>query len=140
MNVRKVEQMVFDFFLGPDYTFRIGLQRMEALRVHTLDTMADIFKLLGDKTRLRIVGLLNERELCVCNIVDILQMSQPSISQHLRKMKALGLVNEDRRGKWTYYSLHLEDKPYVKDILTSIPSQASSIKWLDKQEEISVCD
>ncbi|WP_020614935.1 ArsR/SmtB family transcription factor [Paenibacillus daejeonensis] len=108
--------------------------------MHTLDTMADIFKLLGDKTRLRIVGLLKERELCVCNIVDILNMSQPSISQHLRKMKALGLVHEDRRGKWTYYSLNLEDKPYVQAILTSIPSQASSIEWLDQQEEISVCE
>lgn len=89
-----------------------------------LDTMAETFKLLGDKSRLTILGLLKERELCVCNIVDILQMSQPSISQHLRKMKAGGLVSEIRRGKWTYYSLTIEDKPYVKDVLNHIPSQA----------------
>lgn len=108
--------------------------------MHTIETMAETFKLLGDKTRLRIIGLLNERELCVCNIVDILQMSQPGISQHLRKMKAVGLLNEERRGKWTYYSLNLEDKPYVQNILLHIPSQAESIEWLDGQTDISACD
>ncbi|MGG6312332.1 ArsR/SmtB family transcription factor [Paenibacillus macerans] len=106
----------------------------------TLDTMAETFKLLGDKSRLTILGLLKERELCVCNIVDILQMSQPSISQHLRKMKAGGLVSEIRRGKWTYYSLTIEDKPYVKDVLNHIPSQAAMIDWLDQQTAASVCD
>ncbi|CAM4449925.1 metalloregulator ArsR/SmtB family transcription factor [Paenibacillus phoenicis] len=105
-----------------------------------LDTMAETFKLLGDKSRLTILGLLKERELCVCNIVDILQMSQPSISQHLRKMKAGGLVSEIRRGKWTYYSLTIEDKPYVKDVLNHIPSQAAMIDWLDQQTAASVCD
>lgn len=106
----------------------------------TMDSMAETFKLLGDKSRLTILGLLKERELCVCNIVDMLQMSQPSISQHLRKMKAGGLVNEIRRGKWTYYSLTIEDKPYVKNIMNDIPSQASKIEWLDEQFAASVCE
>lgn len=106
----------------------------------TTDIMAETFKLLGDKTRLTILALLKERELCVCNIVDMLQMSQPSISQHLRKMKAGGLVVEIRRGKWTYYSLTVDDKPYVKEILDHIPSQASKIEWLDEQLAASVCD
>lgn len=101
--------------------------------MQTLDNMADTFKLLSDKTRLAIMGLLNERDLCVCNIVDILQMSQPGVSQHLRKMKAGGLLNEYRKGKWIYYSLNIDDKPYVKDVLVSVPSQADKIEWLDKQ-------
>lgn len=106
----------------------------------TMSTMAETFKLLGDKTRLTIIGLLKERDLCVCNIVDMLHMSQPSISQHLRKMKAGGLVNEIRRGKWTYYSLTIDDKPYVKSILSEIPSQNAKIDWLDDQLAESVCD
>ncbi|MBJ6363054.1 ArsR/SmtB family transcription factor [Paenibacillus sp. GCM10012307] len=97
----------------------------------TLDKMAETFKLLGDRTRLAILGLLREKELCVCNIVDILHMSQPSISQHLRKMKAGGLVHERRQGKWTYYSLKVEDKPYIQQIVMEIPSQASKLKELD---------
>ncbi|RUT45547.1 ArsR family transcriptional regulator [Paenibacillus anaericanus] len=106
----------------------------------TIDTMAETFKLLGDKSRLTILGLLKEKELCVCNIVDMMQMSQPSISQHLRKMKAGGLVKEVCKGKWTYYSLTIEDKPYVKDILIHVPSQASKISLLDEQLSASVCD
>ncbi|MFS0728323.1 ArsR/SmtB family transcription factor [Paenibacillus sp. 1P07SE] len=106
----------------------------------SLDTMAETFKLLGDKSRLTILGLLKERELCVCNLVDIMQMSQPSISQHLRKMKAGGLLNEYRRGKWVYYSLSLEEKPYVKDVLESIPSQAEKLEWLDQQLAATACD
>lgn len=106
----------------------------------TMDSMAETFKLLGDKSRLTILGLLKERELCVCNIVDMLHMSQPSISQHLRKMKAGGLVNEIRRGKWTYYSLTIEDKPYVKSIMKDIPSQSSKIEWLDEQLAATACD
>jgi ArsR family transcriptional regulator len=108
--------------------------------LENIDTMAETFKLLGDKTRLSIMGLLRERELCVCNVVDILQMSQPSISQHLRKMKAGGLVSEYRRGKWTYYSLTIDDKPYVKHALDSIPSQADRIEWLDEQITAGLCE
>lgn len=105
-----------------------------------LDNLAETFKLLGDKSRLAIIGLLKERDLCVCNIVDVLQMSQPSISQHLRKMKAGGLVNEFRKGKWTYYSLTIEDKPFLKASLDAIPSQAEKIEWLDQHLAASECD
>ncbi|MFS0728281.1 ArsR/SmtB family transcription factor [Paenibacillus sp. 1P07SE] len=106
----------------------------------TIDTMAETFKLLGDKSRLTILGLLKERELCVCNLVDIMQMSQPSISQHLRKMKTGGLLNEYRRGKWVYYSLNVQDKPYVMDVLESLPSQSDKVEWLDQQLAATVCD
>lgn len=106
----------------------------------TIDGMAETFKLLGDKTRLTILALLKERELCVCNIVDLLQMSQPSVSQHLRKMKAGGLVTEVRRGKWTYYSLKLTEMPYVDDLLEYLPSQSSRVKQLLECESASSCD
>jgi len=87
-----------------------------------LHEVAEKLKMLGDKTRLTMLTLMKEREFCVCEFVDILNMSQPGISQHLRKLKSQGLVNESRRGQWVYYSLNVEDKPYIKDVLDHMPS------------------
>ena len=89
----------------------------------SLDEMSDVFKLLGDKTRLTIISLLKRQsELCVCEIVDYLQTTQPNVSQHLRKLKSAGLVSETRKGQWIYYTLTLEDKPYLQGVLEHLPS------------------
>ncbi|MFD0711382.1 ArsR/SmtB family transcription factor [Paenibacillus sp. GCM10027626] len=95
--------------------------------MNEIEQVADVLKLLGDKNRLTIVALLNEKELCVCEIVDILQTSQPNISQHMRKLKDGGLVKETKKGQWVYYSLHIQDKPYITEILQQIPSQKDRI-------------
>ncbi|TDF92792.1 ArsR/SmtB family transcription factor [Paenibacillus piri] len=87
-----------------------------------INEMSETFKLLGDKTRLTMMALLKERPLCVCDIVDLLETSQPNASQHLRKLKSAGLVNETRKGQWIYYSLNIEDKPYIQAVLGYIPS------------------
>lgn len=92
-----------------------------------LEEVADAMKLLGDRNRLTIIALLQVKELCVCEIVDILKTSQPNISQHMRKLRDGGLVKESRRGQWVYYSLNLENKPYVLDVLNHIPSQKALI-------------
>jgi ArsR family transcriptional regulator, arsenate/arsenite/antimonite-responsive transcriptional repressor len=87
-----------------------------------INVLAEHCKLLGDKTRLTILALLKEQELCVCDLVELLETSQPNISQHLRKLKDAGIVNESRKGQWVYYSLHINDKPHIKDILNYTPS------------------
>lgn len=92
-----------------------------------IEAIADVLKLLGDKNRLSIVSLLNEKELCVCEIVELLQTSQPNISQHLRKLKDGGLVKESKRGQWVYYSLSVQNSPYISEILKLIPSQKEKI-------------
>lgn len=99
-----------------------------------LDQLSERLKLLGDKTRLTIIALLKDREeLCVCDIVDYLQTTQPNISQHLRKLKAASLVRETRRGQWVYYSLSLADKPYLKELIKELPPMPSpSISCEDK--------
>ncbi|AJY78032.1 ArsR/SmtB family transcription factor [Paenibacillus beijingensis] len=84
--------------------------------------MAEQFKLLGDKTRLTMLALLKERALCVYEIVELLDTSQPNASQHLRKLKDAGLVIETRKGQWIYYSLNVENKPYIHAVLSHIPS------------------
>lgn len=67
-----------------------------------IDKAAMILKLLGDKTRLIMVKILDTHDCCVCEFVEIFKMSQPAISQHLRKLKDIGLVKEERRGQWIF--------------------------------------
>ena len=70
--------------------------------------IANIFKALSDDTRLRVVKLLQERELCVCELMQVLDMSQPRISRHMSVLKNAGLVEDRREGKWVHYSLRKE--------------------------------
>ncbi len=93
----------------------------------TIDAMAETLRLLSDKTRLTIIALLKEKEMCVCDIVDILETSQPNISQHLKKLKMGGIVNETRRSQWIYYSLNVADKLYLTEILNQLPSMRDKI-------------
>jgi ArsR family transcriptional regulator len=104
--------------------------------VEQIQVMAENLKLLGDKSRLTILALLKEQDLCVCDIVEFLEMSQPSISQHLRKLKSAGLVNEKRRGQWVYYSLNIQDKPYVGAVLDYVPCLKEKLA----QFELNTCD
>ncbi|WP_442893085.1 ArsR/SmtB family transcription factor [Bacillus sp. 0102A] len=68
--------------------------------------MTSCLKILSDQTRLMMMKLFLEKEYCVCQLVDMFDTSQPAISQHLRKLKNAGFVNEDRRGQWRYYSIN----------------------------------
>ncbi|MGE7826385.1 ArsR/SmtB family transcription factor [Paenibacillus sp. NPDC093718] len=104
-----------------------------------MNEIAEKLKLLGDKTRLTMLTLLKEREWCVCEFVDIFDMSQPAISQHLRKLKSQGIVNEARRGQWVYYSLHVADKPYIQAVLNEMPSSQEILSSLNKSINCS-CD
>jgi len=63
------------------------------------------FKALSDEKRLRIVKLLMAREMCVCELMICLSMSQPNLSHHLQILENAGLVNRKKRGKWVYCSL-----------------------------------
>lgn len=92
-----------------------------------LDTLAETLKLLSDKTRLTILSLLKEKEMCVCDIVEVLQTTQPNASQHLRKLKIGGLVTETRRSQWIYYSLNVQDKPYLQGIIEQLPSMKEQV-------------
>jgi len=64
-----------------------------------------LFKALADETRLRILNLLCRRELCVCQIVEVLAVGQSKVSRHLAHLRHAGLVTDRREGLWMYYSL-----------------------------------
>lgn len=71
----------------------------------TLSDLADLFKLFGDTTRIKILYLLFENELCVCDIASLLNMTQSAISHQLKILKQSKLVNYRRVGKTVFYSL-----------------------------------
>ncbi len=74
-----------------------------------MDELLSLFKALSDVTRLRIVKLLENGELCVCHLVAAVGMSQPKVSFHLKVLKEAGLVRDRREGKWMHYRLNESD-------------------------------
>lgn len=75
-----------------------------------------VFKALGEPSRLRILKVLSQRELCVCELEEILQMSQPRVSQHLRVLKQAGLVVERREKQWCFYTV---DRAAMEECLSN---------------------
>ena len=79
------------------------------------------FKALGDRNRLRIINMLKHRAMCVCEITDILKLSQSTVSGHLRVLKEAGIVEDSKDGLWVEYSL-TRDIRLNKDLLSLIES------------------
>ncbi|HEV3150834.1 MAG TPA: metalloregulator ArsR/SmtB family transcription factor [Acidobacteriaceae bacterium] len=67
--------------------------------------MERFFQALGDRTRLRLLNLMGEQEICVCYFVEVLGQPQPKISRHLAYLRKAGLVAARREGKWMHYRL-----------------------------------
>ena len=84
--------------------------------------LANGFSALADPVRLRVLSILaasSEGEVCVCDFVDPLAKSQPTVSHHLKVLSEAGLVHGDRRGKWVWYSL---DRARLAELRAAIDS------------------
>ncbi|PYO68240.1 MAG: hypothetical protein DMD69_07295 [Gemmatimonadetes bacterium] len=97
--------------------------------------VADLFAALGDRIRLRLACCLLAvpTGACVCELVDALDVSQPNISRHLKVLKAAGLVDERREGRWIYYRLRQPDHPLLDGIRSCIATVCSCT---DVQEDV----
>ncbi|HUN78695.1 MAG TPA: metalloregulator ArsR/SmtB family transcription factor [Solirubrobacteraceae bacterium] len=75
------------------------VDRVQAIR------MAEVAKALGDPIRLQLVDVLRRHagEVCVCELVPLFEISQPTLSHHLNRLRAAGIVDSERRGLWAYY-------------------------------------
>ncbi len=71
-------------------------------------SLVEFLKMIDDPTRLKILRLLLERELCVCQLVKALKVPQPAVSQHLAKLRMMRLVTERKAAQWVYYSANRE--------------------------------
>ena len=100
---------------------------------------AERFRVLGDATRLRILSLLSVRDACVCELVELLPITQPAVSQHLRKLKLAGLVDEYRVKSWRFYRLQADMPPYIASWIQELKVGDSDIVWLKTHQVGATC-
>jgi ArsR family transcriptional regulator, arsenate/arsenite/antimonite-responsive transcriptional repressor len=107
---------------------------------------ASIFKALADETRLRILALLLEGELCVCDLMTILQLPQSTVSRHLAYLRNTGWVLDRRQGMWMFYRLADNGKPLHGELiqvlrrhLATLPAAARDLAALREFAETDSC-
>ncbi|MGW2814463.1 ArsR/SmtB family transcription factor [Streptomyces sp. NPDC001415] len=91
--------------------------------------LAKVFKALGDPVRLRLLSMIASRdggEICVCDLTPAFDLSQPTISHHLKLLRQAGLIDCERRGTWVYYWLLPETTDKLAGILTRPADAATS--------------
>jgi ArsR family transcriptional regulator, arsenate/arsenite/antimonite-responsive transcriptional repressor len=85
------------------------------------------FKCLSDDTRLKALLLISLKgELCVCDLHQALQLSQPKVSRHLAELRKCDLVSDERRGKWVYYRIHPTLPSWAVEVLIQTTNHNSS--------------
>jgi ArsR family transcriptional regulator len=82
-----------------------------------IDQLEAIFKALADKTRLRVLALLGNNEVCVCHLHDSLGLPQPTVSRHLAYLRRSGLVDVRRDGVWMHYRVATDLDPAVQNVV-----------------------
>lgn len=75
-----------------------------------IQLMDELFKSLGDENRLRILNLLMQQKLCVCELEVLLEMTQSNVSKHLSKLKTNGVISSSKDAQWVYYKINPEFK------------------------------
>lgn len=112
-----------------------------------MKAILNILKALSDETRLRMINLLYVRELCVCDIMETLQISQTKASRHLSYLKSAGLVEDRKHAQWVYYSLAEDGKfkfidSLVFDNLRNLEQFKKDLKILEEwaARKNNICD
>jgi ArsR family transcriptional regulator len=90
--------------------------------VRTLSDPSILFRAFADPTRLRILSLLLERELCVCDLCEVLGEIQPKVSRHLAYLRRSGLIGARSEGRWTYYRITEVATPIQQTLLQCVKS------------------
>lgn len=86
------------------------------------------FQALGDKTRLRLLNLMGDQEICVCYFVEILDQSQPKISRHLAYLRRADIVDARRDGKWMHYRIVMPPNIGASQVLRQ------TLSWLKEEK------
>jgi ArsR family transcriptional regulator len=88
------------------------------------------FRAVSDRTRLRILYLLLGGEMCVCDLVEVIQVPQPTASRHLAYLRKAGLVATEKRGLWMYYSLVPVKTTFHKNLMRCLASCSEEVPEL----------
>ena len=99
---------------------------------NALADMETLFMGLADKTRLRLLNLMRDEEVCVCFFTEVLGDSQPKISRHLAYLRNAGIVTVRREGKWAHYSIARPEDERAREVLRSV------LDWLDSREDLRI--
>jgi len=109
--------------------------------------LTNLFKILSDETRLRMVLLLYQEQLCVCEISGVLEAPQPRVSKNLSKLRDLNLVDDERKERYVFYTLRKNNivlNKILEDILKNIDDYPQIVedreKLKDKDKFSSICD
>lgn len=100
---------------------------------------AERYRALGDPIRLRILALLRVRSACVCELVERLPVSQPAVSQHLRKLRHAGIITERRQKYWNYYAISDDLPPLVAEMVRTLPRNKDDEAWLTENRVGEIC-
>lgn len=92
--------------------------------------METFFMALADKTRLRLLNLMRESEICVCFFTEVLEESQPKISRHLAYLRNAGIVQARRDGKWMHYRIVKPENSFTAIILED------TLRWLESEDKM----
>ena len=92
-----------------------------------------LFKTLSDPTRLRLLNLLAEGDVCVCDLHGTLSLDQPKVSRHLARLRSAGLVDVERNGKWMHYRLARQGDPLVRNVLAGLRAWMRQHPWLNSE-------
>lgn len=84
------------------------------------DEYANVFKALGDKTRLEILALLIKGRICACKILEAFNFTQPTLSYHMKQLTESGIINAEKNGKWVYYSINCEKVDILREFMAEI--------------------
>lgn len=90
--------------------------------------METFFTALADKTRLRLLNLMRDDEICVCFFTEVLEESQPKVSRHLAYLRNAGIVEARRDGKWMHYRIVKPQNPFAAEVLED------TLRWLASQD------
>lgn len=111
-----------------------------------MNKLVNIYKIMSDETRLRIIMLLAQEDLCVCELSGILNVSQPKVSKNLAKLRDMNLVIDERKEKFVFYKLKTENAVLsctVKNILDNLDEYPQLIqdksRLADKEIFLNQC-
>ncbi len=100
-----------------------------------------LFKALADCTRLRLINLIGEDEVCVCFFVEVLKLNQPKISRHLAYLRKAGVVSARREGKWMHYRIVEPPDSHAANIFREVRSSLGNDPAMqrDRQRLAKIC-
>ncbi len=100
------------------------------------NSIALLFKALADRTRLRLINLMGEDEVCVCFFVEVLKTNQPKISRHLAYLRRAGVVSARREGKWIHYRIVEPRDPHAANIFREVRAWLADEPAMQSREHL----